>query len=229
MAWAAAQLLHGPGNLYWNRGMHLGLAAAMQQPSDYLLWLNDDTQLLPDALARLLAESQQLAAASGAPVLLVGTTADEHGRITYGGAVSQGRWRPFTYQRVSDPARPVVCEVINGNCVLVPWAIAQRVGNVDPRFEHAMGDTDYALRCLQLGFKVYAGSGLVGHCSANSRAQTHLDKKLPLAERWRRMQGPKGLPWRSWLHFTRRHGGPLWFVYFGWPYVRLILGVDERA
>ena len=33
----------------------------------------------------------------------------------------------------------------------------------------------------------------------------------------------KGLPFRSWLHFTRRHGGLLWPLFFAWPYAKLPL------
>lgn len=216
-------IIEGPGNLYWNRGMHLGVAHAMQQPFDHLLWINDDTQLLPDALGRLLAESAALQAQLGKPVLLVGATADESGRVSYGGASARGGLKRFAYQRVWDAQRPLPCQVVNGNCVLVPRALAQQVGNLDPVFEHAMGDTDYALRAAKAGFAVYAASGIVGHCSNNSRTNTHFDQRLSLGERWRKMQGRKGLPWRSWLHFTRRHGGPLWPLYFAWPYAKLLL------
>jgi hypothetical protein len=35
------------------------------------------------------------------------------------------------------------------------------------------------------------------------------------------MMHRKGLPWRSWLHFTRRHMGWNWPLYFAWPYAKL--------
>jgi hypothetical protein len=37
------------------------------------------------------------------------------------------------------------------------------------------------------------------------------------------MLGRKGLPVRSWLRFTRKHGGVLWPMYFVWPYAKLLL------
>jgi GT2 family glycosyltransferase len=222
-AFPAAQVIAGPGNLYWNRGMHLGLQHAMQQPCDHLLWLNDDTHLQPHALQHLLAEAAALQRRHGKPVLLVGATADGSGQVSYGGGVATSRWRRFAYQRAWQADQPVPCHAVNGNCVLVPWALAQAVGNLDPVFEHAMGDTDYALRCARAGFPVYAASGIVGFCSTNSRAQTFHDRSLGRRERWRRMLGRKGLPWRSWLHFTRRHGGLLWPLYFAWPYLRVLL------
>lgn len=33
----------------------------------------------------------------------------------------------------------------------------------------------------------------------------------------------KGLPWRSWLIFTRRHTGVMWPLYFAWPYAKLLV------
>ncbi len=220
-AWV--QIVHGPGNLYWNRGMHLGVGQAMSQPFEHLLWLNDDTQLLSVSISHLLAESAMLQARLGQPVLLVGATADEAGKLSYGGASSDGGLRRFAYHRVWDAQQPKPCQVVNGNCVLVPRALAQAVGNLDPVFEHAMGDTDYALRTAKSGFAVYAASGIVGHCGNNSRSNTYLDRSLGRRERWRKMLGRKGLPWRSWLHFTRQHGGVLWPLYFVWPYAKLWL------
>ena len=41
-------------------------------------------------------------------------------------------------------------------------------GNIDPVFEHAMGDTDYALRAGAAGVPVYVASGYVGLCSTGS-------------------------------------------------------------
>ena len=35
-----------------------------------------------------------------------------------------------------------------------------------------------------------------------------------------RLRGPKGLPPREWLRFSRRWAGPLWPVYAASPFVR---------
>lgn len=38
------QIITSPGNLYWNRGMHLAWETAAQTKEyDFYLWLNDDT------------------------------------------------------------------------------------------------------------------------------------------------------------------------------------------
>ena len=220
----------GDGSLFWNRGMHQAQARVMEQTPDYLLWLNDDTELLPDSISRLLETEHTLSHRHGQPVMIVGSTADRGtGRLTYGGHVAPQRWRPFTYQRVWHETRPVECHVVNGNVVLIPMQIAQTVGNLDPVFEHAMGDTDYALRTRAAGFRVFVAPGFVGHCSNNPALGTYRDSSLPLSVRWKKMMSRKGLPPRSWGHFTRRHGGLIWPIYFVWPYFKLIANGARRA
>ncbi len=229
------EVVEGSGSLYWNRGMHQGFGRALERPADYYLWLNDDTELLPDALQRLLDQHAQLQRTQGGPCIVVGATADRRsGRVTYGGRVARSRLRRFSYDIVWSDSHPVPCEAIEGNCVLIAREIAQRVGNLDPAFEHAMGDTDYGLRARRLGVRSFVAAGVVGHCSTNPVAGSYFDESLPLRARWRLLRSRKGLPVRSWLRFTVRHGGPLWPLYFSWPYLRVVwsglrAGASRRA
>jgi GT2 family glycosyltransferase len=220
----------GDGSLFWNRGMHQAQARAMESGADYLLWLNDDTELMPDSITRLLETENMLRHKHGQPVMVVGSTADRvTGRLTYGGHVAPQRWRPFTYERVWHESQPVECHVMNGNVVLIPMQIAHVVGNLDPAFEHAMGDYDYALRARAKGFRVFVAPGFVGHCSNNPALGTYRDRSLPLSVRWKKMMSRKGLPPRSWGHLTRRHGGLAWPVYFVWPYFKLLATEIRRV
>jgi len=90
---------------------------------------------------------------------------------------------------------------MNGNCVLIPRSAAERVGNLDARFTHRMGDLDYGFRARRAGCALWIAPGYVGTCAANAPA----DETLPVRERWRRLLGPKGLPPREWWVFTWRH------------------------
>lgn len=219
-----AQVVCSEGDLYWNRGMHRGMELALAQEFDFLLWLNDDTMLRADAIARLLRDAEILRHRDGNDVLLAGATCDAEGRVSYGGSASAGGLRRFKYKKVWDADVPVACDVINGNCVLIPAAVAHVVGNLDPVFEHAMGDTDYALRTKAAGFGVYVASGFVGECNNNPISGTFLDASASLPDRWRRIIDRKGLPPRSYAHFVRRHGGAMWPLYFAWPYIRVLGG-----
>jgi GT2 family glycosyltransferase len=217
------EVLGGSGTLFWNRGMHQAFKRAMEYRADHYLWINDDTHLLPDALAGLLAQSAELTRRERRPVIVVGATAEPgSGTISYGGRVAHSRMRPFNYKLVWSESQPMPCQAIEGNCVLIPREVAERVGNLDPAFEHAMGDTDYGLRALQAGFKSFVAKGIAGHCSPNSPSGTYFDTSLPLATRWKLIKSRKGLPVRSWLRFCRRHGGWLWPLYFAWPYFKVL-------
>lgn len=226
-----AEVIDGPGDLYWNRGMHLGFGRALQRDATHYLWINDDTHLVPQALATLLSQADALQRVQGRASIVVGATAERSsGTITYGGRVASSRWRPFRYQLVYNDREPVPCVAMEGNCVLIPREVAQRVGNLDPTFEHAMGDTDYGLRARAAGFGLHVAAGVVGHCSTNPVGGTYFDTSLPLARRWRLIRSRKGLPVRSWLHFSRRHGGLLWPVHFAWPYAKVLLtGLRPRG
>ena len=226
-AWV--EVVRSNGSLFWCRGMHLAFETALRTGFDHYLWLNDDTALLPDAMVRLLACESQLRASRSTPVIVVGSTVDPiSGVCTYGGERLASRWSPFWFERIAPASVPQRCDTLTGNVVLVSARAAQRVGNLDPSFEHAMGDTDYGLRAHRLGVELWVAPQVHGTCAHNPVAGTHMDQSLPLATRWKYMLHRKGLPWRSWLTFTRRHMGVMWPLYFAWPYAKLLIGSHTK-
>lgn len=218
------RLERGDGSLFWCRGMHRAFDIAMRHGFDYYLWLNDDTLPRPDALARLFACAAERRERTGKPAIVVGSTVDAHsGKLTYGGERRAAWWRRTSFVKVQPGAEAQACESMNGNIVLISAEAAARVGNLDPAFEHAMGDTDYALRANKLGVGVWVAPGVHGSCGHNPAGNTFMDPALPLSKRFRLMLGRKGLPWRSWWAITRRHAGFFWPLYFIWPYIRVVL------
>lgn len=217
-------IISADGSLFWCRGMHKAFSVALDGDFDYFLWLNDDTILYSDALARLL-ECEKTVRQNGTPgSIIVGSTVDEtSGKLTYGGERRASVLRPLTMVKVIPGEHAQPCDTMNGNIVLIPAATARMVGNLDPGFEHAMGDTDYALRAGRLGVAIWVAPGVHGSCGHNPVTGTFSDRSLSLSKRWRLMLDRKGLPWRSWLILTRRHAGHLWSLYFVWPYAKLVI------
>lgn len=212
------------GSLFWCRGMHLAFETALRKGFDHYVWLNDDTTLRPEALAGLLACEALLKQRSDAPVIVVGNTVDPAtGAHNYGGERQPSRFVRFRVERVSPSSVAQRCDTLTGNIVLIPACAAQRVGNLDPAFEHAMGDTDYGLRARRHGVELWVAPHFHGECASNPMTGTFTDKSLPLKTRWKRMLDRKGLPWKSWLIFTRRHMGVMWPLYFAWPYAKLVV------
>jgi GT2 family glycosyltransferase len=217
-------VVQAEGDLYWCRGMHRAMAHAMAQAPDFLLWLNDDTILEPDALARLLACHDALQNSRGQPLIVVGGTRDSQvGHLTYGGERRVSRWRPARFAKVEPQSLPVRVDTFDGNIVLMSQVVASRVGNLDPVFEHAMGDIDYGLRASKLGIELWLAPGWMGVCDTNPVAGTFVDRSLPVRRRWQLMMTRKGLPPRSWWHFNRKHSGLLGPLVFVWPYLRTLM------
>lgn len=203
-------LERGP-DLFWNSGMRESWEAARRDDADAYVWLNDDTLLDRDALARLLAAHREATSS-----VLVGATRDpDTGAVTYSGVARDDLRRPLSFSRVppGDELRPVA--TMNGNCVLVPAVVVQRIGILDPAFTHGMGDFDYGLRARRAGFEVLLLPGTVGTCRGNAP-----DRDRSVAEELAHLRGPKGLPPAEWRLFARRWAGPLWPLYFASPYVR---------
>ena len=210
----------GDGSLYWNRGMARVFSEACKYDFDYYLWLNDDTQLLSGALATLLG----MGARAGDNIIVVGTTCDPvSGTATYGGVRIANRWHRLRYALIQPSDEIQEVDTMNGNCVLLPKCVVDLVGNLDVAFTHSIGDFDYGLRARRLGVKLLVAPGFVGVCARNTISGTWRDPNLRLSLRWRHLTGVKGLPFREWSLFARRHGGVLWPVLCLAPYLRVII------
>lgn len=222
-AFPQTTVIRGDGSLFWNRGMHLAFERALSFGYNYYLWLNDDTILLSDAIERLLHTEAKIRDQSQAGII-VGSTCDpqtkEH---TYGGWARRERWRPLKFDLLAPGTAPTKCDAMNGNCVLVPAEVAATVGNLDWTFEHSMGDFDYALRASRMGFPIWIAPGFFGTCKRNLTGNDFLDPSLPLNKRLRCAMSRKNLPPRAWAVYARRHGGAFWFVYWAWPYIKIVL------
>jgi GT2 family glycosyltransferase len=212
-------VLQGDGQLYWNGGMIRAFAAAIERDYDAYLWMNDDTTLDDDALARLVRTWRTLEARGEPAAIVVGTTRDPHsGALTYGGRTRRNPSRPLQFDMV-EPGddEPQPCETMNGNCVLIPRAVVARVGNLDPGYRQKMGDLDYGLRAQREGCSVWVAPGTVGTCPRNQMRST---REAPLMDEIRHLWSIKELPPRSWARFARRWGGGLWALRWLSPYVR---------
>jgi len=141
-----AIIIQGDGNLYWCGGMRVAFAQAMQNDYDFYLWLNDDTQLDNDALLRVFHAYADASSQLGDLLIAVGSTRDrESGAVTYGGWRQRaGKLGSISWEKIPPHMKHwIACDTINGNCVLIPRAVVERIGNLDINFIHSMGDLDY--------------------------------------------------------------------------------------
>lgn len=213
-----AVLLQGDGTLFWNGGMRLAFGTAIERDYDAYLWMNDDTVLDDGALATVVDTWSELATRGEGAAIVVGTTRDpETGELTYGGRVRPDPSRPLQFELVEPGDEPRPCETMNGNTVLIPRAVVQRVGNIDPAYVQKMGDLDYGLRARAAGCSVWVAPGTIGTCA---RHPARRSDERPLRDELRRLWSTKELPPGPWATFTRRWGGSLWPLRWASPYVR---------
>ncbi|MFA5371204.1 MAG: glycosyltransferase family 2 protein, partial [Sideroxydans sp.] len=153
-------VLHGSGSLYWNGGMHRALGVAKERNFDYYVLLNDDTVLYSFALKALLSTHEKLVLGGHGSVVVIGSTQDSRsGQLTYGGRRSTSNWNPLKMEKIEPLDEPVMSHTMNGNCVLIPRAVVDKVGNLDGHFTHSMGDMDYGFRVRKLGGKLWVAPG----------------------------------------------------------------------
>ena len=214
-AFPHVRVIAGSGDLYWARAMALAESAASSSEPDYLLWLNDDVELDDGALEELLETSQPDEA------IAVGALKDPAtGELSYSG-VCRVDWHPLRFRLVPPrPSRPAV-STFNGNAVLIPRAVSARIGGIDGGFVHGAADFDYGLRARRAGLPIRVTGRYVGVCVRHANALAHA-ARLPRSERMRFLLGPKGLPPRGYARYLRRHGGPVWPLFWLASYRRVV-------
>jgi GT2 family glycosyltransferase len=222
-------IVTGDGSLYWAGGMALAHAVATRTPApDYVLWLNDDTELEPDALIRLLDVARRPGHEDAAGPIVVGALRSRRtGATTYSGATRLSK-RPRNIRVVDPTSKPQKIDTFNGNIVLVPHSAFALIGGPDPVFVHGNGDHDYGYRARAAGVPCLLAPGYLGWCERNSPRGTWRDPALPTTRRIRLLLGPKGLPLRSQISFSRRHGGFLWPVWVTGGYINAFREIFHR-
>jgi len=189
-------IIQGSGELYWNRGMHLAWSVASSKNDyDFYLWLNDDVELLPNAVNEMLAVCHD-----GESIVVGNMLQRNENRLTYGGWTASGKL-------IIPTGNPELCETFNGNLVLIPKKAFKILGNLDPQFPHAIGDFDYALRAKKNGVKSYIAPNYSGICDDHSLPKWCLSE-VSLINRIKSLYSPLGNAHPVYyFKFTKRHYG----------------------
>ncbi|MBS1751526.1 MAG: glycosyltransferase family 2 protein [Bacteroidetes bacterium] len=192
MQFPQVHIIPGNGSLYWNRGMHLAWQKAKESADfDYFLWLNDDTDLMPDALIEML---DCVAIKNDEAIICGAICSKQTGLFSYGGRTEDGK------EILPHNSMPS-CHVINGNCVLVSRNICNAIGILDPAFPHALGDFEYGLRAAHNGFEVVTTRKYIGYCERSSVPQQWCNSKVPLNRRVKALYSP--MAYCHPVHFFR--------------------------
>lgn len=222
-------LLQGNGSLFWNGGMHKAFGEALKNKYDYYLWLNDDTFLYDDALEKMVKDHQSLKLRNLTKSIVIGSTIDpETGKFSYGGFQQVSRLSPLKLISVEPNGELQECTTMCGNCVLIPFEVTEVVGNLDGKFEHRWGDTDYGLRTRSKGGSVWISSDYVGVCKDNMLAEAWTNPSLSIGKRIKIFHSIKGYRKKDWFRYVRRHGGKLWPALWVKPYLDIFFSSSRH-
>lgn len=191
-------IFKGTGKLFWNRGMLASWQKAYAtRIYDAYIWLNDDTFLYDDAISEMIYCSN----ICNDKCIVCGIFCSDDGTFSYGGRSKNGSALipNGTMQDVY---------WLNGNCVLVPKIVVEKVGLLDSMFQHHLGDFDYGLRTLEAGFRIVTTRKYLGVCIPN-KAQNNRSRKngFSVWKRFRILYSPMGDNPFIQFRYTFRHFG----------------------
>ena len=201
------QILPGDGNLFWNGGMINSWKAALAEGGwDGYLWLNDDVAVLPAFWQDLLDTDRYSVSTVGKRGVYVGSTQDaETGAFTYGGFVYTNK---FTLKDKMLPPNGSVqrAEAGHGNITFVAAEVVEKQGIFCDKYIHGGTDHDYTYLAHKAGFPVLVLPSYSAICEKDHPKDGGRRKffELPLRERLKALDDPRGLNLHNALLFSRR-------------------------
>lgn len=196
-------IIHGDGNLFWNRGMYTAWEEASKKTYDFYLWLNDDTFVYPILLPSLLKASKF----KEDKAIIVGATMSSISHVTtYGGRLANGK--------IPEPNGELIrIHHFNGNIVLIPKYVYNILGNLDYYFTHSKGDFDYGLRAYKKGIEMYQVGSHLGECELHETLDKWCNPDIPLMKRLNMLYRPNGMPPQETFYLEKRHIGLLTAIF----------------
>jgi GT2 family glycosyltransferase len=209
-----ARIHLNPANAGFAGGVNPGLRAALGAGADWVLLLNNDATLQPDAVSRLLGAARERPDAG----LLGGKIyRDRAAKILWccgvdlGFGPNVGRLRGFGRKDDGRWDETETVDSLTGCGLLVRRAVFEKVGLLDESYFAYVEDADFALRAAEAGFRcVYEPTAVFEHKGGGSTGGGY-------------SVGRKYLTAHGAARFLRRHGAfRLWanFIVFDvllWP------------
>jgi len=198
------EVIMGSGGLFWCRGMRLAWDVASSKGIGYpfYLWLNDDVKLKPNAIESLVSDYKYVKQEGHGESVVVGTfsSTEDENDVSYCVSINGKKCFP-------NGEHPMLANGdFNGNFVLIPECVFQKVGPIYNGYYHAFGDYDYSMMLRRNGVYVYMSSIFSGICPQQPERYFHLRGKR-IWERIRLLFNPKGYCLHdAYLYRYRRSG-----------------------
>jgi len=200
-------LLKGSGNLYWNGGMINSWKSALKKGGyNGYLWLNNDTELLPNLWSELKEADLYSKSHFGQGGVYVGSTCDRgKTKLTYGGFNYINKWI-LKDQFVIPDGTFQPCQCAHGNVTYVSKDVVNKQGIICDKYLHGGGDHDYTYRAYKKGLPVFILRDYVGICENDHDEQRDQDAffSMKLKDRINYLNSPLGYNQRNTLLFQKR-------------------------
>lgn len=204
IAFPNIHVYNGNGSLFWAGGMRKSWNEAIKSNPDFYLLINDDTVLVNTAISSLLQTYNEALQQFGKPAICIGSTKDKAtGKTSYGGRRLVSRRKIFNY-RVENNETLAECDLGNANIMLVPHAVVAKIGILSDAYTHGIADYDYTLTAKKNGFPVVVAPGTLGFCQ-DDHGNSWKPQNTKLRERIKYSFSPKGLAYKEYLYFIRKH------------------------
>jgi GT2 family glycosyltransferase len=155
-AYPEARIISLSRNLGYAGNNNVGIQAALELGADWVLVLNEDVVLAPEALTRLVAVAE-----SDPRIGIVGPLVYHHDEPTViqsAGGFLTPQW--LSYHRAQNEpdaghfTRPQPVDWISGCAILVRRQVIEQVGALDDRFFYYWEETEWCLRARRAGWQV---------------------------------------------------------------------------
>jgi GT2 family glycosyltransferase len=155
-AYPNVELIENGSNLGFAGGNNVGVRRALDKGADYLLLLNNDTEVAADLLRKLVdvGESDPRIGAVGPKIYYF----DPANVIWSGGGAVDGRGQPRHLREnevdteLDEPLDDV--DYVTGCAFMVKRAVVERVGVLDERFFIYFEETEWCSRIKRAGFRI---------------------------------------------------------------------------
>ena len=202
-AFPAVQVVALPENLGYARGNNTGLEIALEHDPDWVMFLNNDTEVDPDLLAAFMEAAERVPEGGilGPKIYYGG----EEQLLWYAGGeiclpLGRTRHRGIREHDHGQYDEPDRTDFISGCCLLIRGELVRQLGGFDPAYPMYNEDADLCYRARQLGVdSYYVPAARVWHYVSSS-----VGGELSLRKVW--------LKWQSSMRFFRRYARPWYWI-----------------
>jgi GT2 family glycosyltransferase len=150
------RIIENNANLGFAEGNNVGIRAALEVGAEFVMLLNNDTEIAPDCIDRLL-EAAKTHPDTGiyGPCIFYSDPAD---RIWFKGAEWNSKDLRFDFpgqgQKESTlPSEPIETDYVCGAAMLFRSEVARKVGLFDPRFFLVYEESDWCFTARRAGYR----------------------------------------------------------------------------